>query len=359
MADAKRSQRGSVRGFTLVELLVVIAIIGILVALLLPAIQAAREAARRTACLNNMKNIGIALLNHHDTKKAFPAGAIKDSCTSTGSMFYSGWTREIMPYAEDDALKGLYDPKAGVVTGPAGKAFREKLVPLFNCPSDFQPELAVPHSGPANTDSNSAEINDPNNYYMTGSYRANAGRGDGYVTWYLTEDLPSSTGAPGEGGALKGWRGPVHAVCTGDPGTFMILRPEKIKSISDGTSKTLLVGESTNLFKRRRTFWAYTWGNAIMSQPTPKAETLLGDWCKCSNPGATGTGTAICGPGATGPNYGESNRACMSGWYSRHVGGMNAVFCDGSGRFYNFDVDLPTFVAIGSIAGGENESSGI
>ena len=64
------------KGFTLVELLVVIAIIGILVALLLPAIQAAREAARRTQCKDNLKNIGLAILNHADSKKVFPTGGI-------------------------------------------------------------------------------------------------------------------------------------------------------------------------------------------------------------------------------------------------------------------------------------------
>jgi prepilin-type N-terminal cleavage/methylation domain-containing protein len=87
-------------GFTLVELLVVIAIIGILVALLLPAIQAAREAARRSQCGNNLKQIGIALQNYHDTYKRFPIGARNGIGNNWGASFYVG----LLPFMEQQSL---------------------------------------------------------------------------------------------------------------------------------------------------------------------------------------------------------------------------------------------------------------
>src|SRR5262245_1646718 len=99
-------------GFTLVELLVVIAIIGILVALLLPAIQAAREAARRTGCANNLKNLGLAALTHHDAKKHFP---LSYGSAYTGEsptpQSGAGWILSMLPQLEE---QGLYDQfKAG------------------------------------------------------------------------------------------------------------------------------------------------------------------------------------------------------------------------------------------------------
>src|SRR5215813_10206227 len=94
------------RGFTLVELLVVIAIIGVLVALLLPAVQQAREAARRMSCTNNLKQIGIALHNHHDVKLMFPPGGMQTG--HNGTPCYTTWTIEILPFMEQQAIYQQY-----------------------------------------------------------------------------------------------------------------------------------------------------------------------------------------------------------------------------------------------------------
>jgi hypothetical protein len=235
-----------------------------------------------------------------------------------------------MAYAEDSVLREIYNPTIPVnsTTDANAKRFRETLVPLFTCPSDFQMELIVPDSGPANADSV---------MFMTGSYRGNAGRGDGSVTWYLYEDVPAPNASfPNR---HKGWRGPLHAVVRASgaqpPATVYFLRLEKIKEITDGTSKTMLAGESTNVYAPRRSFWAYTHGNYVLSQPTPYAPTLYGDFTRCTNAGT----------------YGKSNRACHSGWFSNHANGMNTANCDGSVNFLSLDTDLNVFSALGSIAG--------
>jgi prepilin-type N-terminal cleavage/methylation domain-containing protein len=132
------SRRKSLRAFTLVELLVVIAIIGVLVALLLPAIQAAREAARRMQCKNNLRQVGIGMLNHHDAQNAFPTGGSNWGVNLeyylepplTGAVMGPekmglGWGYQILPYLEQGAIKNIRTHDAVL----------SSVVPTYSCPS--------------------------------------------------------------------------------------------------------------------------------------------------------------------------------------------------------------------------------
>ena len=300
----------SLHGFTLVELLVVIAIIGILVALLLPAIQAAREAARRAHCQNNLKQMGLAILNYESARRELPPGNIKDSPTqSTAGDYYSGWSHDLMPYAEDTTLRSLYvDSVPITATTPANdpkviqaKQFRETYVPMYQCPSDEQPELIRPDSGPAGA------------VFRTSSYRGCAGRTDGFTTWDLWEDMPGP-GQTRPSGLHRGWRGPLYArLGTLPPNAVRPpyeLQECLMKHITDGASKTLLVGEYTNTdFRPRGSFWAYTYASYALSQTVYQPRVFMPVYC-----GANG-----------GPTCPNSPGSCTGTGESGTVGAPNAV----------------------------------
>src|SRR4051794_15733543 len=134
--------RSRSRGFTLVELLVVIAIIGIPVALLLPAIQAAREAARRSQCVNNLKQIGLACLNHTDTHRHFPSGGWGYDWTADANRGYGAeqpgsWIYNILDFVEEGNLRTLGKSLATTSAGfqSASITLHQTPVAVFNCPS--------------------------------------------------------------------------------------------------------------------------------------------------------------------------------------------------------------------------------
>jgi prepilin-type N-terminal cleavage/methylation domain-containing protein len=128
------------KGFTLVELLVVIAVIGALVALLLPAVQAARESASRTACQNNLKQVGLAFHSFHDTHKLLPTGGnngpnVVDVCcrAEKGRTDYYCWTYHILPFVEGQNIADL---------APVDfDAFRQGVMPTYYCPTRRTPRL--------------------------------------------------------------------------------------------------------------------------------------------------------------------------------------------------------------------------
>jgi prepilin-type N-terminal cleavage/methylation domain-containing protein len=140
MRHLHSSPAGPRAGFTLVELLVVIAVIGALVGLLLPAVQKVREAAARAKCANNLKQIGLAFHNHHDTLQYFPTGGLGPSSPPTyvngtptvGAQQGAGWGFQILPYVE-----GQNAWRAGALTAVGTPN------PLFFCPSRRGPQTVI------------------------------------------------------------------------------------------------------------------------------------------------------------------------------------------------------------------------
>lgn len=262
-AVSKREQRA----FTLVELLVVIAIIGILVALLLPAVQAAREAARRSQCTNNLRQLGVALLNHHDSKKHFPEGVrVPDVKAAPHGPAAFGWGGMLLPYLEETALTSQYQLIKGTVAGVqvgypdynwetetenvGGSTIRAhdlSITPLatFMCPSDvMQPVNLIYNDG-----------KDPygkSNYVgVSGRYGATDPSSSPPYYFVNKKDVsnPNSSFTQAQ---RELYRGTI--------GILAVNQKTRVKDVTDGTSKTYIVGErdggdEAGLSPRRAAYW--------------------------------------------------------------------------------------------------------
>jgi prepilin-type N-terminal cleavage/methylation domain-containing protein len=206
-------------GFTLVELLVVIAIIGILVALLLPAIQAAREAARRTSCSNNLRQLGLALQNHHDSMGRFPVSNFFGESKKPKLAYFWGELPQLLPYLEETSLHDFVD-FTKIPNDPRNLTAIKTPLAVLTCPSSpYGRELGYQETYNTSSKEQTAET----------SYATSIG------------DYRNATGTKGPGAPAAYEFGNGHI-----PPRGVISRygwSAKFKDITDGTSKTFALGE--------------------------------------------------------------------------------------------------------------------
>ena len=341
------------RGFTLIELLVVIAIIAVLIALLLPAVQAAREAARRAQCVNNLKQIGLAVANYESAVGSYPPG---------NEPWWTEWSANsmLLPYMEQQPIYNSINFASTRPTGGAplmhdgitnSTAEYTKLA-VFLCPSDAN-RLSSPW-GPNNYMANSGSA--PNSFYG----------GDG-------------TGSDGANGPMSG---PFIFTGTdnGQHGTSV-----KVAAVTDGTSNTAAFSE------RVKASGSYDSGVAPFDTLKPTSslsqlnvlpagqETTPQAWnklCTATPPTPNGSGydravdidndisgaswsagltpdtryNHVMPPNTWGCRGGVEMSHVAS---SRHAGGVNVLLLDGSVKFIKQTVSITTWWALGTRAGGE------
>jgi prepilin-type N-terminal cleavage/methylation domain-containing protein/prepilin-type processing-associated H-X9-DG protein len=318
------------RAFTLVELLVVIAIIGVLVGLLLPAVQSAREAARRSACSNNLKQYGLAIHNHHDTKGFLPSGAPPNQWGAHGLS----WQAHILPFAEESAVYDslnwseantimLRDADIG-----GGRLMRAYTTKLIRCPSDD----SSLHNGDKNTG------------WALGSYVGSLGSqrtpsADGNCNQYLQfAEVPAGNADHGNAGNFDGISGVFSRLANAEKGLTLA-------SLSDGTSKTILVGETlAKCHDHVEGNWSFNGlNNAHASTVVP------------INTNTTCFGNLEAATAAGQPNpqcFAKSNWNYSWGFRSRHPGGAHFLMGDGSVQYINEDINHATFQRLGGRSDG-------
>lgn len=368
MAARKRTSIAPT-AFTLVELLVVIAIIGVLVALLLPAIQAAREAARRSQCLNNLKQLGLAVLNHESAKGQFPRNEQVVTQVAGGRQERRDLASHLVmlsPYVEAANLYGLVDlsPTAARVPGDQivqGVPLRELPLAVLTCPSDDKTGLQQADGlkqwsglfdGPVAVTSYAGSIGAQIMESWAGcrlSTIVGSGGpqhdldGDGEDWFNNTSSMRPPCNGAGRGNIRSDCATPEHI-----SGVFARSNwAASIREIEDGTSNTIMMGEirpSCSAFQ-----WVEGW---TKSEGLWFATTAPLNWNTCPEevalPGAGGRPgrSPVC-------RDWESDFNAAMGFKSRHPGGVNFVFCDGSVHFLNESLDHTAYQRLGARSDGE------
>jgi prepilin-type N-terminal cleavage/methylation domain-containing protein len=326
--------------FTLIELLVVIAIIAILIALLLPAVQQARESARRSTCKNNMKQLGIALHNCHDTYNCFPISYFQANAAwgmpnpRDGRM--TSWMVCILPYVDQGPLFNQINFSCGLTNDPRSPSFpatvftaptpsngsvAQMAISLFKCPSDTSPNVLGSRS----------DMSPGNPVFGVTSYKASCGANwDWGVTqsdtqpWIQTRWGASANGLDRGNGILhRGWNFSFH---------------NGLKDVTDGPSQTFAVGEAIAVYSQWNWWWLHNATTATTSIPL--------------------NAKPVCAA-SVGLTKDAGLRACQGDWnnnysfYSHHVGGGHFMACDGAVKFVSENINYDVYRGLSTIAGGE------
>lgn len=302
------------RGFTLIELLVVIAIIAVLIALLLPAVQQAREAARRTQCKNNLKQLGVALHNYHDTANRFPPGSISRNGQVFNGPEWPYFIHFLMPYidqANTYSQLSLDWGRQGPWLNPGvWPATVQNPIPALQCPSDG----------------------------MGGALKA-VGTGI---------NLPTSNYL----GFFSGLNDGQTQADTGTTKTiFAMNRGASLRDLTDGSSNTMVIGEYLTGTNGDWRGWFYTnragaqFMHATNGPNSAIGDNLLAYPYACTAAFNLPLQNLPCTADANTPNNFATSR-------SRHIGGVHVLLGDGAVRFISNNINLATWQNLAWMADG-------
>ena len=309
------SVRNRHRGFTLIELLVVIAIIGVLVGLLLPAVQQAREAARRMTCVNNLKQLGLAMHGYYDSNRQLPSGYISPSIAATDPSTNEtaqgyAWGLALLPYIEQPSLFDSIDQAVEPVGTPNEVKAVEADLGSYRCPSDAAPV----------------------------SFSVNNGSG--------SSNLPTSNYV-----AILGWNNVTTEAGQGN-GVFFRNSDVRFREIRDGLSTTICVGERKHVhdFFGQGPYAANSTWYAAVPGVFRDAGMAMMPMMK-EGPGSLVLGHVGQSGMMSGKTPNHTNHIVH--FSSSHVGGVVFLLCDGSTHFIQDDIDYSLFKALGTRDGGE------
>jgi prepilin-type N-terminal cleavage/methylation domain-containing protein/prepilin-type processing-associated H-X9-DG protein len=327
------------RAFTLIELLVVIAIIGILIGLLLPAVQNVRASAQRAQCINNLKQIGLALHNYEGNWHRFPSGYV-DGNTNPDSTPDNdvgpgwGWAAYLLPYLEQQAVYNQINFSQGILVG-SNLAVAQTHLSIFVCPSDGLTGVDVPLYDSTFT-TPLATVAQANYVGCNGWEECFNGAGGD----------PGGTGSAGSDG-LTGPGGPAGR------GLFYRNSQSRISDITDGTSNSIAVGE------RSHNHSPSVWTGAITGARVPAWMASPPPYQYYPPPGPA-YDNADFDESLVLSHGNETHLPCSDipffdpdTFYSLHQGGANFLFCDGSVHFLSKSIDPATYQGLATIGGNE------